>query len=514
MVYQHPAYRFAVLLLLSIALLALCPPVHADPTPAPKHVILITMDGLRPDMVTPELMPTLHGLSTQGVTFANHHPVYPSSTEVNGAVLATGRYPQNNGVIANREYRPDINPKEAVPTHTVKLLVPTIAEIIFKHQMSAIISGTKPVARLANPLYQRATGDTSVTVYGGLALTPDPETSKSWPAFPPKANPTKTANAQQDAWTTDRIIERINAGTLPAFAHLWLSEPDFAQHGSGILSGPAKEALKSSDTCLANLVAALKKQNLWESANLLIVSDHGFSTIIKNEDIANRIEEDAKLSTVRNFIVPAKPGDILVVGNGATVLFYVTDHDKDITQKLVNYLQTTDYAGVIFTRDSLSGTFPLTQAFLGSKDAPDVVLSLKWTHAANAQGVKGTVICDSVSGLKVGSGMHVSLSPYDMHNTLIAVGPSFKPGFVSQTPSGNLDIAPTILALLGLPDQAQKLDGRILAESLRNSTVAPPTPVTQTIEAQNKTGQWTQSLTLTNCGKSTYILQGTGQTKP
>ncbi len=495
---------FAVLFTLFIAISA-----HADPSatpPLPDRVILITMDGLRPDLITPDLMPTLHTLGQQGTRFARHHPVYPSSTEVNGSVLSTGRYPQNNGIIANREFRPDVNPKEAVPTHVLKLLTPTIAQILAAHGQPSLISGTKPVVKLANPLDTRAPGDTSVVIYAGEAKTPDPATSKSWPPFPPKAVAAKAANTQQDAWTTARIVDRINDGTLPRFTHLWLSEPDFAQHGAGILSAPGKDALKSSDTCLQNVVDALKKKGLWESTALLIVSDHGFSTITRFEDVSGSIEDNAKLSTVRDFKEPAKPGDILVVGNGGTVTFYVVDHKKEDIQKLVSHLQTTDYAGVLFTREGIPGTFPLTQAFIGSKDAPDVVMSLKWTAQTPANGVPGTVICDIASALKIGSGMHVTLSPYDLHNTLIAIGAGIRPGLVSQTPSGNIDVAPTILTLLGLPDEAAKMDGRVLVEALTQSKEKPPEPQTQVHRAT--AGQWTQILTITTCGKSTYIDEG------
>src|SRR5262245_21350116 len=49
-----------------------------------EHFVLVVWDGLRPDSVTPELTPTLWQLRTNGVWFDRHHPVYPSSTEVNG----------------------------------------------------------------------------------------------------------------------------------------------------------------------------------------------------------------------------------------------------------------------------------------------------------------------------------------------------------------------------------------------------------------------------------------------
>ena len=90
-------------------LLVLAVPLAAPP-PAlgvgqARYFVLVVWDGMRPDFVTPELTPTLCSLRSNGVWFAHHHSAYPTSTEVNGTVLATGAFPQRNGISANKEYR-------------------------------------------------------------------------------------------------------------------------------------------------------------------------------------------------------------------------------------------------------------------------------------------------------------------------------------------------------------------------------------------------------------------------
>ena len=55
---------------------------------------------------------------------------------------------------------------------------------------------------------------------------------------------------------------------------------------------------------------------------------------------------------------------------------------------------------------------------------------------------------------------------------LIACGPSFRQETVSELPSGNVDIAPTVLRLLGVKTDAP-LDGRPLIEGLRTRTDPP-----------------------------------------
>ncbi|PYL98941.1 MAG: hypothetical protein DMF19_13415 [Verrucomicrobia bacterium] len=77
-----------------------------------RHVVLVVWDGMRPDFVTEKYAPTLEKLAHNGVRFRNHHAVYPTATDVNGAALATGCYPNRNGLAANTEFRPAINPRQ------------------------------------------------------------------------------------------------------------------------------------------------------------------------------------------------------------------------------------------------------------------------------------------------------------------------------------------------------------------------------------------------------------------
>src|SRR5437867_11825299 len=89
-------------------------PVSAVETPKDsRHIVLIVWDGMRPDFVSEEFTPALWKLAQEGVVFRNHHAVYPSSTNVNGTALATGVYPNHSGLVANHEYRPEIDRKKS-----------------------------------------------------------------------------------------------------------------------------------------------------------------------------------------------------------------------------------------------------------------------------------------------------------------------------------------------------------------------------------------------------------------
>jgi hypothetical protein len=111
----------------------------------------------------------------------------------------------------------------------------------------------------------------------------------------------------------------------------------------------------------------------------------------------------------------------------------------------------------------LPGTIPLSA--VGLQDAadrsPDLVATYAWNDRAVVSGMPGTEFASSRGPLR---GMHGSFSPIDVHNVLVARGPSFRRGFVDDEPSGNVDVAPTIAHLLGL--ELPQARGRCLAEAL------------------------------------------------
>src|SRR5437667_12090048 len=86
----------------------------ADAPKSDRHVVVVVWDGMRPDFVSEKTTPTLWKLAREGVTFRNHHPVYPSATMVNGTAMVTGAYPGKSGIIANYVYRLDIDPHDAI----------------------------------------------------------------------------------------------------------------------------------------------------------------------------------------------------------------------------------------------------------------------------------------------------------------------------------------------------------------------------------------------------------------
>jgi arylsulfatase A-like enzyme len=187
------------------------------------------------------------------------------------------------------------------------------------------------------------------------------------------------------------------------------------------------------------------------------------------------------------------------------------DRQDDQARRLVEYLQQADFTGVIFSRIPLKGTFPLETVRYNSKtnSGPDVLISLRWTADKNEYGAPGMFY--SMDGAK-GKGSHASLSRFDMNNTLVASGPNFKRGVVNESPTGNVDVGPTILHLLGVKP-AKPMDGRVLREALAGENFTPKVK-TERIEASHTNGflRWTQYLKYSEVDGTVYFDEGNGGT--
>jgi predicted AlkP superfamily pyrophosphatase or phosphodiesterase len=489
---------------------------------AAEHVVMVVWDGMRPDFITPQYTPTLYQLALDGVFFKNHHPVYVSSTEVNGTALATGVYPNRSGIIGNRDYRPELGWLDSLGTETLEsirrtdlltggkfIAVPTVAEILHEAGFPTIVAGTKPVALLhdrSNRRKLKAAQD-SVMFYNGHTI-PSKKIEEIIRVNDKKTFPTNaTPNTARDAWTTKGLTDVLWKDGLPKYTLLWLSDPDASQHAASPGSETALGGLESSDKNLASVLKVLDEKKLRNKTDVFVVSDHGFSTINRVADVAENLRKASFHAGKK--LDDAFPGDVVVVGLGGTVMLYVVDHDEEVIRKVAQFVQGSDFAGVVFSRLQIEGTFPLEQVRLNSTNpVPDLVVSLRWSDEPNQYGAPGLVTSD---GGKKGDGTHASLSRYDMHNTLVAAGPDFRKGFIDGLPTGNADLAPTILWILGVPPP-QPLDGRILAEAL--SAHAPPgdKPEQQTIRATRNLGprRWDQYLKFTTMGKQIYFDEGNG----
>ncbi|MQG31928.1 MAG: alkaline phosphatase family protein, partial [SAR202 cluster bacterium] len=146
-------------------------------------VLVFVFDGLQPSQVNPRLMPNLSAFADGGVTFANHHAVYPTVTRVNCSSMVTGMNPGGHGLAGNRLLIRDFDPDNVMGAMEPELariakaglpvlLAPTLAEILAKHgkEYVAIGVGTSGNAYLHNPSAEDSGG---ATIHPTFALPID-----------------------------------------------------------------------------------------------------------------------------------------------------------------------------------------------------------------------------------------------------------------------------------------------------------------------------------------------------
>ena len=504
------------------------PAPSLSPAPTGRHVVVLVWDGMRPDFVTPELTPNLWRLQAAGVRFARHHPVYLSATEVNGTAIATGCTPAHSTIIANVDFRPAIDPAKPIAIEALGnvrrgdaatggryIARPTVAEILHAAGLRTAIAGSKPIAMLhdRSPRPDDGSPLASPIVFEGAAMPGSigGRLGAALGTFPPLMP--DQDKAARDVWTTGALVDVLWRDGVPPYSLLWLAEPDASQHATGPGAPQALAAVRGDDRALGRVLSELDRRGLRASTDVFVVSDHGFSTIGRRVDVAVQLSA-AGFNATRAALGGLHPGQVLVASNGGSDLLYVGGHDAGVCRRLAAWLQARDWVGVVLSRTPLEGTFPLSEARVDSPQAPDLIVSLRWETGPSATGAPGLQVSDTPDPTKRGN--HASLSPYDMHNTLVAAGPDIRVGAVDDLPTGNTDIAPTILWILGLRGPVAAMDGRVLSEALTIDAPALHGSGTRrlVVQARIPAGVWEQTLQVSEVNGVRYLDQGSGALTP
>jgi arylsulfatase A-like enzyme len=445
---------------------------------APRFVIVFVVDGLRPDAITPHDTPTLFRLRAEGVEFTNSHAAFPTVTRVNAATIATGMQPGTHGIVGNQMYVPAVDPKRAFDTGNFKnflaldrvsggrlVMGPTLGERLQTHGMTlaGVSSGSTGSSFVLNP---RAPTGAGVVVNGYF----DPGKTVAYPSDVSEKilsklgpAPAKPAGRHDVAvtWTERVLREYVLPELRPDVVINWLTEPDHTQHDAGVGSPSAREALANDDREIARVLATLDDLGLTASTDVLVASDHGFTTNTGGVDVAGALRDGGF-------------DDVVLANSGQAVGLHVEGHAARRIASIARFVQSHDWGGVVFSacrepgdhRGVVDGTFSLELIHVANAErGPDLLLTFPWTSEKSAAGVRGTDLACVSGGAKLYASDHGSMSPWNVRNTLLAWGASFKPRTVVRAPAGNVDLTPTILALLGIPDR-DGLDGRVLGEAL------------------------------------------------
>src|SRR3989442_6546973 len=106
---MHPAAVSLAKMLLLIILVAACATPFSTEQPSARHVILISIDGFRPEFYLESEYPApiLRKLAASGARAQAVEPVFPSNTNPNHATILTGLRPNRHGILFNAHFESD-----------------------------------------------------------------------------------------------------------------------------------------------------------------------------------------------------------------------------------------------------------------------------------------------------------------------------------------------------------------------------------------------------------------------
>jgi arylsulfatase A-like enzyme len=298
------------------------------------------------------------------------------------------------------------------------------------------------------------------------------------------------------------LTQYVVAERTSALSLFWCGEPDFSQHIEGVGSQQAERSLRDSDREFGRLLDWLHETGRESETDVIVLSDHGYSSVKGSLDIG-------ALLFGSGFPTGDKPGGVLSVSNGGAIIFYVHQREQATVDRLAKWLMKQPWCGALVAPSAvgaIDGVLPASLVGADGPRAPDLIMSMAWDSQPTSGDYFGRIY--STNDYR---GDHGSLSMQEVNNVMIARGPSFKKGIVSCTPSSNVDVAPTVLRILGLAE-GEGMDGRVIEEALagglKDSDVKWDTAVHEAIR-ECEVGTYRQKITVSSVGSALYPDYGT-----
>jgi hypothetical protein len=320
--------RYGPLKVLTAQVFLLLLPVLAQA--APHNLILFVPDGLRSQVVDRTTAPALARLRDDGVDFTNSHSLFPTFTTANASAFATGHRLGDTGDFSNTIYtgfpikilKGSVTPylendpvlREVNDDFGSNYLneQSIVAAARLQGYSTALIGKLGPAAIFDLGALKGAGTliiDDSTGTQGAEASLPD-----EWKEVFTRFKVSQTApsrgdngvsgdNTKPGTWIPNLaqqqyFLEATVKAALPHFKEtgkpfvlvFWSREPDGTQHNQGDsfhtltpgINGPTSmSAIRNADTALAAIEQALKALGLYDTTNIIVAADHGFSTISK-----------------------------------------------------------------------------------------------------------------------------------------------------------------------------------------------------------------------------------------
>ncbi|MFD1258337.1 alkaline phosphatase family protein [Mucilaginibacter terrae] len=250
-----------------------------------KHVIIISIDGFRPDFYREDkwATPTLHKMVAEGVSADGVRGVFPSVTYPSHTTIITGAKPMKHGIYYNSPFEPDgATGRWYWETNLIK--VPTLWD-------AARNAGLK-TASVMWPVSVGAKIDYNIPEYWSLdknveRIAPQRENATPKGLFEEiEQNATGKLDAQKlssDFSSADengsRMVAYIIKKHKPNLLTFHIFAVDHAEHAEGRDGEHVRKAVAGADHAVNNILEAIEQAGIKDSTAVIVTGDHGFVNI-------------------------------------------------------------------------------------------------------------------------------------------------------------------------------------------------------------------------------------------
>ena len=389
--------------------------LHASLVCSKEYVLLVSFDGFRHDYSSIIDTPNFDKVEKNGVKAKSLIPVFPSLTFPNHYAIATGCYANKHRIISNTFYSKTLDRTYSMYDRS------TVTDSSFYGAEPIWVTAEKNKLKSASYFW-----------VGSEALGKTPSIYKDY---------------DSGVSFTSRIDSVISWFSLheesrPQLIMLYFNEPDHTGHMFGPESVEIKDMVVQSDQILGYLLDQIKTLSIKDRINIIIVSDHGMSTVTED-----------KLVFLDDFI----PKDMVSYDGGGAILL-LNQKKKQSSgfkslfkkegyslRKIYKHIEFVEFIDV-YKKKKIPSRFH----FL-NEDSPDFLLVAE----------NGWFITDHDNYKKIGNtlnGMHGYDPKYlSMHGIFYAIGPSFKEGYQIKS-FENIHIYPLICNILNIPEY-ENIDG-------------------------------------------------------
>ncbi|MFI5059539.1 MAG: alkaline phosphatase family protein, partial [Candidatus Acidiferrales bacterium] len=278
---------------LSLAALYALPstlPASAQESPVRPAVILISIDGLKPEYVLDAdahglKIPTLRRFLREGAYSTGVHGVVPTVTYPSHTTLITGVTPAKHGIYANTTFDPLRKNFGGWYWYAEDIKVPTLWDAAADAGLSTA-NVHWPVSVAAHitwnlPQYWRA-GTPDDRKLLRILATPGllDVLEKDLGPYADGIDETITGDENRAKFAA-RLLELKH----PAFATIYLTALDHEQHASGPFSPQSNATLERIDAAVSAILTSIQR-TYGDRAVVCIVSDHGFVSADKALNLA------------------------------------------------------------------------------------------------------------------------------------------------------------------------------------------------------------------------------------